>query len=195
MEENKEKKSLIIAAARVRFSHYGFNKTTMAEIAADCQMSAANIYRYFPGKKELLAQIALEFFNEVEEDIRQKTAKGTLSPVDKVLTLVLTSLNKSHEQYAMVPKINEALEVICSERCDLIGAHRAVKGEILAGILEAGVASGFFKPHDCAERAEIILNGTVLVHPVFLSMYDIDYLRMSLGKIVNSLTEGLLAHG
>jgi AcrR family transcriptional regulator len=40
----------IVAAARSRFQHYGYAKTSMQEIAADCGTSAANLYRYYDGK-------------------------------------------------------------------------------------------------------------------------------------------------
>ena len=43
----------ILAAAMRRFEQFGYSKTTMAEIAADCDMSAANIYRYFENKLEI----------------------------------------------------------------------------------------------------------------------------------------------
>jgi AcrR family transcriptional regulator len=40
----------IVAAARSRFQRYGYAKTSMQEIAEDCGMSAANLYRYYDGK-------------------------------------------------------------------------------------------------------------------------------------------------
>ncbi|GAV21360.1 bacterial regulatory proteins, TetR family [Mariprofundus micogutta] len=43
---NQSEKERIVAAARQRFSHYGYGKTTMAEIASDCQMSVGNLYRF-----------------------------------------------------------------------------------------------------------------------------------------------------
>ncbi len=186
------KEQYIVAAARVRFAHYGFNKTTMAEIAADCQMSAANIYRYFSGKKEILAQIARDFFTEVEEDIERRIANASLSPLEKIESVVLVSLNNSYERHSTSPQINEAISVICSDRVDLIVDHRQHKIAKLVHILETGVASGFFVPHETAERAEAILNGTVLIHPVFLGMYDIEYLRESLSKVVVMMTEGIV---
>jgi AcrR family transcriptional regulator len=40
----------IIVAARERFSHYGYPKTTIAELAEDCAMSPGNIYRFFKAR-------------------------------------------------------------------------------------------------------------------------------------------------
>ena len=47
MKSRQEIAEQIIAAAEKRFFYYGFGKTTMAEIASDCDMSPANIYRFF----------------------------------------------------------------------------------------------------------------------------------------------------
>lgn len=190
--EEMTKEQYIVAAARVRFAHYGFNKTTMAEIAADCQMSAANIYRYFKGKKELLAHIAQYFFTEVEEDIERCIANKKLSSLEKISSVVLVSLNNSFERHFTSPQINEAIGVICSERVDLIVEHRQRKRAMLVRILDAGVKAGFFKPHETSKRAEAILNATVLIHPVFLGMYDIEYLRESLAQVIDMMTEGIV---
>ena len=47
----------IIDAAKRRFMHYGYTKTTMAELASDCEMSPGNLYRYFPGKLDIAEAI------------------------------------------------------------------------------------------------------------------------------------------
>ncbi|HXI87254.1 MAG TPA: TetR/AcrR family transcriptional regulator, partial [Parvularculaceae bacterium] len=43
----------ILHAASSRFLHYGYGKTTMSEIAKDCNMSTGNVYRYFPSKMDI----------------------------------------------------------------------------------------------------------------------------------------------
>jgi AcrR family transcriptional regulator len=50
----------ILEAAKKRFLHYGYAKTTMAEIAGDCNMSPGNLYRYFPGKLDIAEAISQE---------------------------------------------------------------------------------------------------------------------------------------
>jgi AcrR family transcriptional regulator len=193
MGEETQKEQHIVAAARVRFGHYGFKKTTMAEIAGDCRMSAANIYRYFPGKKALLAEIAKDYFSEVEAEIERCTVDSSLSPHEKIRQLVLISLNYSFEYHSSAPHINEAINIICAERNDLILEHRSHKEALLIDVLTAGVKSGFFIAHDIKQRAETILNGTILVHPLFLGMFDVAYLRQSLIQVVDMMTEGIIS--
>ena len=58
MSESDLKREKIIDAARERFSHYGYPKTTIAELADDCAMSPGNIYRFFKGKIDIAVEIA-----------------------------------------------------------------------------------------------------------------------------------------
>ena len=64
MQVADEVKQMIIDMADIRFRRYGFGKTTMAEIAKDCCMSAANLYRYFKNKQEIGVSIALKCMRE-----------------------------------------------------------------------------------------------------------------------------------
>lgn len=51
-------KTQILDAAMNRFARFGFGKTTMAEIAKECDMSAGNLYRYYENKAEIAAGCA-----------------------------------------------------------------------------------------------------------------------------------------
>ena len=56
----------IMDAAWQRFVLYGYGKTTMAEIAQDCSMSAANLYRFFKSKQDIGAALAGRCMTEKE---------------------------------------------------------------------------------------------------------------------------------
>src|SRR3954468_1803075 len=51
----------ITAAARKRFEHYGINKTSMQEIAADAGVAVGTVYLYFANKDELIVACAEDF--------------------------------------------------------------------------------------------------------------------------------------
>lgn len=52
-----DKKEKVFDAARKRFLHYGYKKTTIDEIAVDAEISKASIYQYFDGKEDILIQM------------------------------------------------------------------------------------------------------------------------------------------
>jgi len=43
----------ILSAAKIRFSRFGFQKTTINEICRDCRISKRTLYQQFPNKEEL----------------------------------------------------------------------------------------------------------------------------------------------
>ena len=53
-----KKKELIVEGAIKRFSHFGVNKTSMAEIADDLSLSKPALYYYFPDKLSLIIEVA-----------------------------------------------------------------------------------------------------------------------------------------
>ncbi len=57
MDEKSATRDRILQAAMTRIKHYGYGKTTMAEIAADCDMSPGNIYRFFEAKIDIAEAI------------------------------------------------------------------------------------------------------------------------------------------
>jgi len=61
---NTEKLDAILAAAQKRLGHYGFEKTTMSEIAADVNLSKASLYYYFPDKESLWSAVLGKEQNE-----------------------------------------------------------------------------------------------------------------------------------
>ena len=58
MNEKIDTREQILQAAMDRIKHYGYAKTTMAEIARDCDMSAGNIYRFFASKIDIAEAMA-----------------------------------------------------------------------------------------------------------------------------------------
>lgn len=63
------KKEQIIQSALRRFAHYGFDKTTMSEIAADMNITKANLYYYYPDKNALIKDV-ITFLSE--ESLKQQ---------------------------------------------------------------------------------------------------------------------------
>ena len=61
----------IVQAAKKRFSHFGYAKTTMAEVATDCAMSPGNLYRFYPGKLDIAEAIATEDYTKHLDHMRK----------------------------------------------------------------------------------------------------------------------------
>jgi AcrR family transcriptional regulator len=55
----------LVAASRVLLAEVGYERFLPAEVARRCGVSEATVYRYFPTKRDLLAQVAVAWFEEI----------------------------------------------------------------------------------------------------------------------------------
>ena len=62
MDDKAPTRDRILHAAMARIKHYGYGKTTMAEIASDCCMSPGNIYRFFEAKIDIAEAMARQHY-------------------------------------------------------------------------------------------------------------------------------------
>lgn len=103
-----DKKEQIIEAAISRFSYYGFAKTAMNEIAADVNISKANLYYYYPDKLSLIKDVFLyltEEYEKMQKPIIEKYEGGIMGTMNALLDLNAKFVRKHYMLY-----INENLE-------------------------------------------------------------------------------------
>ncbi|ERJ59836.1 TetR/AcrR family transcriptional regulator [Sphingobacterium paucimobilis] len=107
MDKRKEE---IVEVALRRFCHYGFNKTTMNEIAEDMKITKANLYYYYQDKsaliRDVISTVADELFGK-EEAIVASYTKDLMATLYEILELRASYLSK----YYML-HIDENLEWI-----------------------------------------------------------------------------------
>ena len=89
MDKAEETRQCILRAAESFFSRYGYGKTTMAEIAGECGMSAANIYRFFKNKDEIVAEMANGWFRKVEGALREVLRRPGLSAAERLEAFIV----------------------------------------------------------------------------------------------------------
>ncbi len=94
---NKEefRKKIILTAGQI-FSHYGFRKTTMDEIARALKMGKSSIYYYFESKEEIFEAVVLNEANILRNELTT-AIKSVESPTDKMRKYVFVRM-KSFEK-------------------------------------------------------------------------------------------------
>ena len=70
MRERRQRKQLILAAAKKVAAVKGFRKTTMCQIAREAEISPGTIYLYFKNKEELFSSLVLYPLQFIELSIR-----------------------------------------------------------------------------------------------------------------------------
>jgi AcrR family transcriptional regulator len=156
MSSKEDVRSRILEAAHKRFVHYGYAKTTMAEIAADLTMSPGNLYRYFPGKIDIalaISEVALDGEYEVLAEIARDKSLPVLR---RLRDFFYKDMVQTFEQIDKEPRLFEMAQVIKTERPHWINTWLARQRILIVGILKDGQAEGLFDIPDFEETAEML---------------------------------------
>ena len=163
----------ILNAAQVRFLHFGYHKTTMAEIAEDVGMSAANLYRYFANKQEIAAECAGRCITERLERLRAVARDPRLTPGDKLTAYALAMIEHTHEMADPASKIGELVATIARDRPSLIHDKISIHHSLISEIISAGIDSGEFDVDDVIETARHVYSAFVVFDvPLFIGLFD-----------------------
>jgi AcrR family transcriptional regulator len=183
---------IILESAVNRFSEYGYNKTTMAEIAKDAGMSAANIYRYYKNKEEIAAACAKGCFCERLDILKSVIRGSNLTAAEKLEKYVLTTLQDSQDMFLENRKIDEVVMEITKNRSDLV--HEKINNEnaLLAEIIAYGNQTEEFDVDDVIESAATIHSMLVLFDvPIFMPLFTKEEFEKKAHSVIKLLVSGL----
>src|SRR3954454_4420931 len=83
IQRQADRRDEILSAAQRCFVRSGFHQTSMQEICKEAEMSAGNLYRYFPSKEAIIAGIAKRDREEVAQSFEQvDLAQGLFVVID-----------------------------------------------------------------------------------------------------------------
>lgn len=186
----------IVEAATERFKHYGYGKTTMAEIATDCNMSPGNLYRYFTSKLDIAEAMAKRNQTERIEEYKAVARDPNLTPTEKLTEFLMRGLEMTHDLIKDNPKIHEVAQILIAERPDFAQEQLTRELSLLVEILSAGNATREFDIDDVNFTAEMILSATMRYkYPQIYSNGTLDQYKYELRGIIDLMLNGLLHKG
>ncbi|MBN9017837.1 MAG: TetR family transcriptional regulator [Rhizobiales bacterium] len=137
----------ILDEAERLFRHYGFGKTTVADIARELGMSPANVYRFFPSKSAIHEAIATRML-AMQEVALQRISELPIPAAEKLRRFVV---DRYHSTLALMideTKVHEMVTAALDEHWSVIDRHLQRVTEILTHIMEQGIAAGEFAAQD-----------------------------------------------
>jgi TetR/AcrR family transcriptional regulator len=143
------KRRAILVQSAILFAQNGYDRTSMAEVAAGCGVSKALLYHYYAGKDALLFDILRNHLQELLDAVH--AVDSALSPRDRLRALVGSLLeayrDADHEHKI---QINEMSKLPSEPHQALVGMERdlvAVFADAIAAVLPAiGRSKSFLKP-------------------------------------------------
>jgi len=87
LEEN-EIKERILHKAEEMFLQFGFSRVTMEEIASELGMSKKTLYKFFPGKEQLLKEMVKDMKCKLEDFVHELWGNNEISFLEKLKNLM-----------------------------------------------------------------------------------------------------------
>ena len=195
MSEKADIRCQIIEAAKKRFSHFGYAKTTMAEVATDCSMSPGNLYRFFPGKLDIAEAIATADYQRHLEHLRSLAAAPGRTAQERLRDLLFEELRRTYNKLESDPRAYEMATVIAHERPTYANWMLANERKILVELLEDGERRGEFATgEDKALTAEMLQSAVMKFrYPQLWSKLTLPKLERELDGVLNLIIRGLAA--
>jgi AcrR family transcriptional regulator len=185
----------ILAEAERLFRHYGYAKTTMADIADACQMSPANLYRFFESKSALVEAICGQITTEAERRLFEIVRSD--EPASRRLERFIAQIHKhTLENLLDHKKVHEMVVIAMQEQWHAVKAHLDRVSLYIEQIIKDGIASGEFAQQDSARAAKCVHSGIAhLCHPVIVAQKLDDEGRVTPEEMARFLINGLKAKG
>lgn len=164
-EVRQENVRRILDSAERLFRHYGYSKTTVADIARDLGMSPANIYRFFESKNEILQALCSRMLGSGHE-LALQIAALPLSAEERLRRYVETEHRLTVETMMDAQKVHEMVVVAIEQNWDVIDRHIDRLTDVVQKIIEDGIAAGEFPQQDARVAARCFgASIALLSHP------------------------------
>jgi len=165
----------ILAAATEHFSHYGYAKTTVSDLAKSIGFSKAYIYKFFESKQAIGEAICSACLHQLESQIRAAVAEAELPP-EKLRRMFKASTEASLGLFFQDRKLYEIAASAATERWQSVVTYEENIRQLLQEVLQAGRQSGDFERKTPLDEAamSIYLVMRPYLNPLLLQ-YSFDY--------------------
>ncbi len=155
----------ILTEAERLFRAFGYSKTTVADVAQACEMSPANVYRFFESKaaiNEAITEVVLARMEAMSLGI----ARESRPAADRLKRLIMEGHRFACEQYLTESKVHEIVIKAMDEQWSVIDAHIERIRACFRLVIEDGVRSGEFVAEHVEESCQCVFNAVIpFCHP------------------------------
>lgn len=161
----QENISRILDSAERLFRHYGYSKTTVADVARDLGMSPANIYRFFASKTEIHQAVCGRMLAGSYQQALE-ISRLPISAADRLRRYLYTQHQLVVTAMLDQEKVHEMVVVAIERDWHVIEKHIDRVQELVEEIIRQGIQAGEFAEQDPAVASRCFGAATVnLCHP------------------------------
>jgi len=186
-----EVREQIVAAAGEHFSHYGYEKTTVSDLAKAIGFSKAYIYKFFDSKQAIGEAICADTLGSIVAAVEAAVA-GAPTPTEKFRRMFKSLVSTSVTLFFNDRKLYDIAAHACAEQWPSARDHGDRIKRILTEIVREGRESGEFErktPLDESVHA-IYLVMQPYVNPLMLQ-YNLDVVEDAPAQLSNLVLRSL----
>ncbi|WP_454766783.1 TetR/AcrR family transcriptional regulator [Cupriavidus campinensis] len=181
----------IVGAATEHFSRYGYEKTTVSDLAKAIGFSKAYIYKFFESKQAIGEMICANCLHEIEAVVSTALAEAD-SPPDKLRRLFKTVTEASLRLFSRDRKLYEIAASAATERWQAVLAYEERIQKVLREVLQEGRETGDFERKTPLDEttAAIYLVMRPYMNPLLLQ-YSFDHTESAPGLLSSLVLRSL----
>jgi AcrR family transcriptional regulator len=190
-EQRDEVRIKIIEIARHIFTHFGFKKTTMEEIALATRKGKSSIYYYFSSKEDIFRAVVEKEAEELKEELHLSIS-AIDDPIERLKVYISVRMRK----------LKKLTNFYAALKSDYLGHLEFIEEirksydkdevKIVAGIIQDGIERGKFSVEDPQLSAIAIVTAMKgLEIPLFINKEHANF-ENRLNNLINFLFYGIV---
>ena len=188
MADDIEIKDRILTRAEEMFLKFGYSKVTMDEIAANLGMSKKTLYKFFPGKEELVREIIYKMRCGVKDYIDALLANNEMDFVEKLKRLMNLIGNQSSKlQGPLLEDLHKNIPEVWQQINEFRKENVRQK---FTQLINMGVEKGIFRKDIDQQLIVLIYSSAIqgLINPEILSQmpFSVEQVFESVIKVIFS---------
>lgn len=151
------KREAIIRAALTMFADHGYQGTSLRRLAESVGIEAGSLYNHISSKNDLLSDMVVYATHEVLAGVRQQLESAPSDPVGRLLVAITAHIQFHCIQREQVIVLDRDFTALSGENAGKVAEAREAYEQVFREIVDEGVSSGAFRPHDAALSTKAIL--------------------------------------
>lgn len=139
-----EVRDQIVLAATEHFGRYGYEKTTVSDLAKAIGFSKAYIYKFFDSKQAIGEAICINCLSKIEAEVREAVT-GAPEPNEKLRRMFKVAIEASLRLFSHDRKLYEIAETAAKQGWPSVMAYEEHLRALLREILNEGRSGGSFE--------------------------------------------------
>lgn len=186
-----DRRAQIVEAADGYFRHYGYGKTTVADLAKATGLSTAYIYKFFESKQAIGEAICAKCLGTISEEMK-KIAGESAPAADRLRRMYAGVAKESVRRFFHDRRLHDIVNTAREGQWQITKDHQATVLGIIVQVVAEGRAAGEFETETPLMKTSNAIAQTLQLvsHPVLLEE-NLDDLEERCAEISTLVLRGL----